>query len=347
MLFGSASRRRSLFDSHPPLVERIRALDPSFDPARLAEVRQAWAGAPPSGMEEDLALGLADPVVSAADATDHLQPDTVVASVGAPSTEAYSMAEMILDQIPDELLDRARHVDTVLPLVFGLLLSPDADTRARQHQLLARTSQAVADAAVHEADALAGLHPGLRLPLAQIAFPALRQRPRPQQDAVMRTVHALMRADDHLSVSEYCLSRLLHQEMYEATHHESRGRRPHSRTARRHAAATLLSILADVGHSDTDAGAQAFRAGAARLLPNEPLPYQPGRLAGTGITALEEVWPVLDGLKARDKALLVESIVAVIGHDHVMSVEEVELLRTVCAILHCPLPPFAERAVPA
>jgi Zn-dependent protease with chaperone function len=127
MLFGSASRRRSLFDSHPPLVERIRALDPSFDPARLAAASQAWAGAPPSGLDEDRALGFTPPaapaeVATSEIATAHVQPDTVAASVGAPSPESYSMAGTILDQIPDALLDRARRVDTVLPLVFGLLL---------------------------------------------------------------------------------------------------------------------------------------------------------------------------------------------------------------------------------
>jgi hypothetical protein len=34
-------------------------------------------------------------------------------------------------------------------------------------------------------------------------------------------------------------------------------------------------------------------------------------------------------------------MVTVIGHDGVMTVSEIELLRTVCAVLHCPLPPLA------
>jgi hypothetical protein len=35
-------------------------------------------------------------------------------------------------------------------------------------------------------------------------------------------------------------------------------------------------------------------------------------------------------------------MVTVIGHDDVMTVAEIELLRTVCALLHCPLPPLAD-----
>ena len=41
-------------------------------------------------------------------------------------------------------------------------------------------------------------------------------------------------------------------------------------------------------------------------------------------------------------------MVAVISHDGQMTVTELELLRTICAILHCPLPPLSDLApVPA
>lgn len=35
-------------------------------------------------------------------------------------------------------------------------------------------------------------------------------------------------------------------------------------------------------------------------------------------------------------------MVTAIGHDGTMTVAEIELLRTVCALLHCPLPPLAD-----
>jgi hypothetical protein len=64
-----------------------------------------------------------------------------------------------------------------------------------------------------------------------------------------------------------------------------------------------------------------------------------------GVVGLEPVWPVLDGLGDADKQRLVEATVTVISHDGVMTVEEVEMLRTVCGVLHVPLPPFTETAV--
>jgi len=44
------------------------------------------------------------------------------------------------------------------------------------------------------------------------------------------------------------------------------------------------------------------------------------------------------------KELLLEGIVAAISNDGQVSVAEAELLRTVCAALHCPLPPMLDTA---
>ena len=57
----------------------------------------------------------------------------------------------------------------------------------------------------------------------------------------------------------------------------------------------------------------------------------------------EPVWPVLDALEPHAKQLLVEAVTAAVSHDGHIRVAESELLRTVCAVLHCPLPPVLER----
>ncbi|MGH3738724.1 MAG: M48 family metallopeptidase, partial [Micromonosporaceae bacterium] len=59
MLFGDGLKLASMFATHPPLPERIKVLDPTFDPRELAALSQRWASAPPDGLAEDHALGLA------------------------------------------------------------------------------------------------------------------------------------------------------------------------------------------------------------------------------------------------------------------------------------------------
>ncbi|WP_154663807.1 M48 family metallopeptidase, partial [Saccharomonospora iraqiensis] len=58
MLFGEGRKLSSLMATHPPLPERIRELDPTFDPAELDRLRRRWSENPPSGLAEDEALGL-------------------------------------------------------------------------------------------------------------------------------------------------------------------------------------------------------------------------------------------------------------------------------------------------
>ncbi|MFY1637664.1 M48 family metallopeptidase [Solwaraspora sp. WMMB335] len=369
MLFGSGirhpalSRVSALFATHPPVLDRIAALDPRFDPAEVAGLSRRWATTLPSGQAEDRALGLTGEQASgaagpasgpagmagAAEALPDVghrvpaDPKGVVDQIGTAPPEAHPQAAALLRQLPPDLLAQARQADAVVPLVLGLLFSADDEVRTRQHaQLFDRHGKVLADAALRAGHATAALHPLLRLPLAEVALPALRHRPPAQRTAVIDTVATLVHADGRISVSEYCLSRLLIGEL-----RDSLRPAPRAGTGRRRlrdtwpAVTTLLSVLARAGQPDPDAAARAFAAGVRQL----PAPRRPGpaRLTptGDGVLDLEAVWPQLDTLQPEQKAQLIAAAVTVIGHDGVMTVPEVELLRTICLLLHSPLPPSA------
>ncbi|GGM41118.1 Zn-dependent protease [Micromonospora sonchi] len=364
MLFGEAARA-SWFATHPPLAARIRALEPSFDPAELQRLSRQWAAAPPSGRQEDIALGLAPTGQGAAgqgapghqggaagqarqaapglpeqDARVRVAPAEVLGRVAAPTETAYTHAAAILDRIPEPLLGQARNREAAVPLLLGLLLSAEPEVRQHQYAALAQQhGRDLADGALRAADTLAGLHPSLRLPLAELTFPALRDRPGPQLEALLAVVFTLIHADGAIDVTEYCLSRLLLAEIQESLRPDSRWRTDRrTLTDARSAAAALLALLAQVGHPEQAEAERAFQAGVAALMPGTTLPYAPPE---NGVLALETAWPVLDGLRPGDKERLVAAVVAVISHDGMMTVPEVELLRTICGLLHCPLPPMA------
>ena len=52
----------------------------------------------------------------------------------------------------------------------------------------------------------------------------------------------------------------------------------------------------------------------------------------------------LDQLVPAAKEQLIEGLVKTIGHDRRLTIAEAELLRAVCAALHCPLPPLLAEA---
>ena len=123
-------------------------------------------------------------------------------------------------------------------------------------------------------------------------------------------------------------------------------RRRHARFGRRKLStvrsevATLLCVVAQCGHDDAGAAQRAYLTGIQRVLPHDHLPYLP---RPNGVLALDEIWPPLDALDPLAKQALVEAITAAISHDGRVSVAEAELLRTICGVLHCPLPPMLER----
>ena len=78
--------------------------------------------------------------------------------------------------------DLAAQRDTVMPLLLALLLADDEALAAlQQEEIAARMGASAAEHAVRIHQQLtADLHPMLRLPLAALAFPVLRLRPRPE-----------------------------------------------------------------------------------------------------------------------------------------------------------------------
>jgi hypothetical protein len=63
-------------------------------------------------------------------------------------------------------------------------------------------------------------------------------------------------------------------------------------------------------------------------------------LAGPWAPALDGALSRLDQLVPIAKEQLVEAMVATVTHDQQLTMGEAELLRAVCASMHCPLPPL-------
>ena len=350
MLFGDGTGLRGLFATHPPILKRIQALEPSFNAANLQQLQVQWLASPPDGMREDLQMGLA-PQGMPGHGTQlpsttrelNLTPPMVSSQVAHPQSDDYTRADAIVSGIPNDLRDLARQRDTVMPLLLALLIGEDADSRSHQYtEIAARMGETVARASLdlHEGS-LRELHPMQRLPLASLAFPVLRLRPRPQLDTFMDTVFAMINADGQVSLFEYCLGRLLHVQLREsldpARYAKFGNRKPGNV---RQEFATLLGVVAQSGNADPAEAKRAYLAGMQRVLPRDHVAYAP---PANGVLALDGVWEPLDALDPLAKQVMVEAITAAVSHDGRVSVAEAELLRTICGVLHCPLPPMLER----
>jgi Zn-dependent protease with chaperone function len=346
MLFGDGVGYSALMATHPSLLERIRALEPQFDARALAEVKARYRASPPSGAAEDIALGFASEqtaqALPRAAAETRVTPQQVISQVAQPAADDYRRAGRLHDAIPHLLNTAAHSHDGATALVLALLFDADIDLRQRQ---LAAVMQALGAETAGRAEALAAaaeaLHPALRLPLAALAFPALRRRPRAELERFIACTETLIHIDARIGLFEYCLARLLRRQVIEAldpSRFPPSGKRKLAEAS--DAVRDLFSVLAQHGHAAAGQAQQAFAAGVGHVLPQAALGYQP---PGDWVAALDHALPQLDGLLPVGKQLLVEGLVLTSGHDGRLNVAEAELLRTVCACLHCPLPPVLDR----
>ena len=362
MLFGDGVGYSALFATHPPLAERIVRLDPSFKGDELDAIAAAWSvpvlvgdadthadvsisGFAPASATPRAPRDPRDPrvVLPDADLRVAVTPAAVAGQVGNPDTDDRRSARTIHATIPDALREAAYRQQEAAPLILALLLDAREDVRARQKDALAAHYDAGVVVLVESlATQLAGLHPMLRLPLASLAFPALRRRPRPQLDTLVEAVSALIAADGRVDLGEYCLAKLIHLQVIEslAPAAASAIGRVKLPEATGHVAA-LFGIVAKYGHDDDASASRAYLAAIEDVLPGVALPYAPPE---DFAEALDRAFPALDRLAPAGKELIVSGLTRAISEDGTVRVVEAELLRVIAAALHCPLPPLVAAA---
>ena len=369
MLFAAGMAR--LFATHPPLLERIKELDPHFNPRDLPQIaadlqKQAAlaamvedvsgpssAATGPGNLATQLSglgrsmtqgagaaipaavLASAGGAARAAGAGAAALGATVVAQVGKPETVHIEQAKAMRLALPENLREFTESSGQAQALVLALLLSRDAAVRTRQLERLRQSIGAANVAVVQQAVPLAdGLHPMLRLPLLQQIFPSLRRATAQQRRALAQLASDLIHADARIDVFEFCLAKLLETLLND----ELEARAPHGKLSLEDAQseiAVLFSALAQLGTADEQAARMAYEAGMSSVLPMRRPAYLP---SADWPKRLSDALPRLEDLHPFAKKAVIEGLVRTIVSDDVMTVEEAELLRAVCALMHCPLP---------
>jgi Zn-dependent protease with chaperone function len=347
MLFGEGARGVSqLLATHPPLLDRIVALEPSFDVATVSQLQDRYAQEPPDGLAEDAARGLvgAGPVEQPVrrEQSVRVEPGAIRDRVATMTPPDIAVGARIEAMIPRDLRAAASQQGTAVPLVLAMLLDRRPDVGAAQAQIIrARLGATTAEDAARFYPALNNLDPILRLPIASIAAPLLIARPPAERRALATALDELARADGEITVFEYSLTRLIGAYLVDAGDPVPRSRPGRTQVASvRDAALTLLAVLSAAGNSDEAAAARAFAAAAAHLLPGSTVPYVPPPEPLDLARALDAGWEPLNSLDPKNKAILVEAMVIAVADDGVLMAGEAELLRTTCAMLRCPLPPL-------
>ncbi|WP_343574389.1 M48 family metallopeptidase [Pseudomonas sp.] len=313
----------SWFDTHPPLKERIRRVEPGWDgiypkfEPRLDVAlmsKEAWTAAVTGQAYQPSAV------------------DVAVAAVGAPTVAHLQEARGTLQRL-DERLQRAAHdTEGAQALIYGLLLDSEPGLRGRQlEQLKTRLDLSLALQLDLLEESLLHLDPGQRLPLLDLAMPALKQLDTQGFTGLRENMALLIKFDGKVKLLEWTLLRIVERNL-----------RPGSAKIGNVAlaeleepAAVLLAFLARAGETGDAQTEQAF-TDAWSGLPFAPRPLP----AGGQLRELEAALKKLEQLRPLQKPQLLKAMARCVEQDGRINVSEAELMRAVADILDCPMPPL-------
>lgn len=351
---GLGSSLLNLMATHPPLMERIRRIDPGFE-GDFAAVR-----VPPVGFADlaDSSLGVTktpDTTIEAPPAparakTITLNSGPTLQSIGQPQAGNLANITALLAALPASVKNAVRAPIGARAIIYGLLISADEPIRDNQFQhLTAKAAPEVVTQTKKLAAELVVLPATARLPLMDMAVTTLRTLSRAQVKEFQNNLRALIEADATVSLFEYMLERMVARRL------ETQFAPPQRVVVQYYdlkpllpTVSVLLSTLAYYGQPEDEQAAKAFQSGAERLkasFPPEagpPLKVESLLAKGAcGLAAIDQALTTLNAASPSIKKIVLDSCIACVAADGRTTVTEAELLRAVADSLDCPIPPFA------
>jgi Zn-dependent protease with chaperone function len=340
--------------THPPLAARIRAIDPGWDgkfkyvsgTAVEAEAPSAAVKPPFSRFPFPPIPGMPDASVGAAGFAPILvQVGTVLPNLGNPTPLHLRYAEDMRNSFSEKVQSAAREPLDATALIFAMLLSPDEALRAKQLTELAKqTAPGVCETTAALWHEVAPVASRARLPLANLAVPALRHLRPDEAQQFSHALQWLMESDEQIDMFEFVLQKIVRRHLApQLGTTRSTSIQYHSLQPLLGDCAVVLSALANVGSSDAGEVEKAFRAGmpylrlkayGLQLLPREKC----------GLEQLDDALERLALAAPQIKKNLIEACVHVVGADGLIQEREAELLRAIADTLDCPISPFVHIA---
>lgn len=321
MFFGTSARFSRLLATHPPIDDRIRRIDPVF--ATRQRIRERKAAATAGTLPENIS---------------GLSAEGVGAAVGTVTPQDMELAQNLIAALPAGLIETLHTPHGARATVFALLLARDAENRQQQLAAIGeRLGEDEAGRCAQVSGQLVDLPAGERLPLVDLAMPALRELREPDREILLDLADVLIAADRRTSPFEYVLRRLLIAGLRPGARDRSHRADPATLRA---GCARLLTVLAHAGHEDPESARQAFTA-ATRIAPFDGQWSFDAQAPRLSTRELDRILEDLAGTQPVFRRKLVEACTAAVLHDGTVSATEMDLLRAVCQALDCPLPLLA------
>ncbi len=337
-----------LLASHPPLPDRINAINTSylarFRARSNISKRQTSAKANSAQTKSEAGHALQSEGISS-----FYQPSSdqssktpssleVVQSAGAVSPPHYDYALALLASIPDQIKQLAHTPSGAKILLLSLMLKESADNlHTKAIASLSECNQSLLNNSKDTATAahLSSITIKQRLPILEIALAALRQLDQTHKNDFIQDLANLARIDAKLTFFEFSLLTLAKQQL-SPQHGKKLKTKYHSTNEVSDEIALILKMFAKAATSDLQEQQRLFSLAiqpfTIKIEWNNTFNVTEERISHS-LNKLRLLSPLL-------KRPLLLSCAECVLADNSVHLKEYELLRLVSVVLDCPIPPL-------
>ena len=310
MFFSQAMK--AMFASHPPITERVARVE-GIDVSLLPEV---VVGVATVGTTSNFSSSVVKKSVSAA---------------GVVGGDFKLKAQNALSKIGETTLAAVRDPWSARLVMFAILCK---DGDEGQQKILAKNLSVEELVEVRRLLEVVPKDGDLgRLPLIDLAAPALRQLGKEQKKTFGNIVSLLIKSDGVVDLFEWAFVAVVKRHILGSKKHKSNGALKH----RLSSASLVIGALAYGGSASQKQTNDAFKAAVSSLgyvdlgIPDK---------ASCSVSNMENAIQDLLLLKFIEKERLLQACVVCITHDEKITVTEAETLRAIGDLLGCPVPIF-------
>ena len=343
MCFGETLhfRLRNLLGTHPPLDERLSAIGSDWVARARSRARDTGSGPASPATPRPAAPQGAAAFAGGSTVPEDTKPPVAATPSTAPSQRVGTVSEpdmgyarSLLEAIPDDLRRQIRSPQSAESVLYALILSTStSDTESLLNAL--NISDERQDLMILS-QTIGALGSRLRLPLIDLALPVLKPLPADSRARILSHLTALIEVDNRYTFFEWALVGLAHQQLGEQS-----GKNRRTRFRRYGALAAeiqlLFSVLTWASGAENEEARTLFQRSTHGLLPAGrtllPLTHCGSHKLGHAVDGLADLSPLLKGP-------VIDAAADLVLADGKVQVQETELLRTIAALLECPLPPL-------
>lgn len=318
--------------THPPIEQRIKALDPSWD-GQGKRARRPRKGKGSRASEASMGFAGETTAAEATAAFDQL---------GHSESHDVAVGEQIYSQLNPKWVEMAHSRDGARTLIYGLLLSSDGAIEAGEVSYLQKTiGSARTEQALDWHRTVGAEHSAIKIALVDVAIAALRRLTLMEYEEFRAITHWMMASDSRIDLFEFMLQRMVRRHLDYAFGVSSE---PKRRWAELPKLSPQVSMLVSALAGLSQASDHAFAAGAAAYQQQAPGATL-RKVEQLDLGDLEKVLEECERTPMTVRREILQICVVAVTADSIVESQEMELLRAIADSIGVSVPPFVAAGV--